>query len=291
MKLSTEAKVGMMITISFTLFIVIIGLLAQFSINRSGYSVRILYTFLNGLNVGAPAKIGGGIKVGEVTDIIQSNERTEVILWIDNKYRIPKSASFAIFTTGVIGEKYINIIVPAITENEGYLQEGDVKYGIDPASFDKMMQTFQSFLQDKSGGEILADIFTNSSRFVENMNEIVEDNKYDIKASVVMTKSTIENFSVQTRVLMNHINSLAKNMSELSEENKDDISITLRNLSETTTSLNRLVHRVESGRGTIGRLMYDEEVYNNLRDASIYARDLFYDIKQDPSKLFFKSNR
>ncbi len=291
MKLSTEAKVGFMITLSFTLFIVIIGTLAQFSINKSGYSIRLMFTFLNDLHVGAPAKIGGGIKVGEVTAINQSNEKTEVILWIDNKYKIPKSASFAIFTTGVIGEKYINIIVPKITENEGYLQEGDVKYGIDPASFDKMMQTFQSFLQDKSGGEILADIFTNSSRFVENMNEIVEDNKYDIKASVVMTKSTIENMSLQTKILMNHINTLAKNMSELSEENKDDINITLRNLSETTTSLNRLVQRIESGRGTIGRLMYDEEVYNNLRDASIYARDLFYDIKQDPSKLFFKSNR
>ncbi|MFW5807786.1 MAG: MlaD family protein [Spirochaetota bacterium] len=291
MKLSTEAKVGLMITISFTLFIVIIGLLAEFSVNRSGYNIRLLYTFLNDLHVGAPAKIAGGIKIGEVTEINQSDEKTEVVLWIDNKYKIPKSASFAIFTTGIIGEKYINVIIPSVSENDGYLQEGDVKYGIDPASFDRMMQTFQSFLQDKSGGEILADIFTNSSQFVENVNEIVEDNKYDVKASVVMTKSTIENMSAQTKILMNHINTLAKNMSDLSSENKDDINITLRNLSETTTSLNRLVHRIESGRGTIGRLMYDEEVYNNLRDASIYARDLFYDLKQDPSKLFFKSNR
>lgn len=291
MKVSTEARVGLMIMVSFTLFIVIIGMLAKFNINRSGYNIRLYFTFLNDLNVGAPVKIGGGIKIGEVAQIRQSNEKTEVTIWIDNKYKLSKSTSFAIFTTGVIGEKYINVIVPALTENEGYLEDGDVKYGIDPASFDRMMQTFQSFLQDKSGGEILADIFTNSSKFVENVNDLVEDNKYDVKASVTMTKSTIENLSVQTRILMSHMNKLAKNMSDLSEENKADINITLKNLSETTTSLNKLMARMESGRGTVGRLMYDEEVYNNLRDASIYARDLFYDLKQDPSKLFFKSNR
>ncbi|MDA3901282.1 MAG: MlaD family protein [Spirochaetes bacterium] len=291
MKITTEAKVGMMITFSFTLFIVIVALLAQFNINRSGYHLRLYFSFLNDLKTGAAVKIGGGIQIGQVVEINQSQDKTVVKIWIDNEYKLSKSTSFAIFTTGVIGEKYVNVIVPAVTDNSGYLQDGDIKYGIDPASFDRMMQTFQSFLQDRDGGEILADIFMNSSKFVENMNEIVEDNKYDVKSSVVMAKSTIENLNVQTRELMYNVNKLAKNMSDISTDNKADIDSTLKNLSQTTTSLNKLVYRLENGRGTIGRLMYDEEIYNNLRDASIYARDLFYDLKQDPSKLFFKSSR
>lgn len=291
MRLSTEAKVGMLITLSFTLFIVIIGTLAKININRSGYNITLYFTFLNDLNEGAAVKIGGGIKIGEVREIRQSNEKTEVILWIDNKYRLSRSTTFAIFTTGLIGEKYVNVIVPAISDNNGYLQDGDVKYGMDPASFDKMMQTFQSFLEGKDGGEVLAEIFRNSNSFVGNMNEIVEDNKYDVKSSVVMTKATIENLNRQTNLLMNHLNTLGKNVADLSEQNKDDINITLKNLSETSKSLNDITYRLDKGKGTIGRLLTDEEIYNNLRDASIYFRDLAYDLKQDPSRLFFKSNR
>lgn len=291
MRLSTEAKVGMLITISFTVFIVLIGALAKININQSGYKITLYFSFLNDLQEGSAVKIGGGIKIGEVREIRQSNEKTEVVIWIDNKYRLSRSTTFAIFTTGLIGEKYINVIVPAISDNTGYLQEGDVKYGIDPASFDKMMQTFQSFLQEKDGGEILAEIFRNSNSFVGNMNELVEDNKYDVKSSVVMTKATIENLNRQTDLLMNHLNRLGKNVADLSEQNKDDINITLKNLSETSKSLNDITYRLDKGRGTIGRLLTDEEIYNNLRDASIYFRDLAYDLKQDPSKLFFKTNR
>ena len=91
MKLSTESKVGMMVTLSFTVLIAVIALLARVSINRNGYNLRIYYTFLSDLRVSAPVKIGGGIKIGEVQEIKQSAEKTEVILWINNEYKLPRS--------------------------------------------------------------------------------------------------------------------------------------------------------------------------------------------------------
>lgn len=287
MKVSTEAKVGMMVTISFTIFIILVAVLAKFSVSSNGYQVRIYYSFLNDLRVGASVKVGGGIKIGEVKEIKQSGEKTEVVVWIDKQYRLPKSSTFAIFTTGMIGEKYINCVVPAIRGNEGFIEDGEVRYGIDPASFDKMMQTFQSFLTDKDGGQILADIFQNSSRFVETLNNIALENRYDIKTSVTMTKTTITELSVQTRVFMNELNVLTKNLSDITKANKEDITIALRNLSETTASMNKILYRIENGKGTIGKLMTDEEIYNNLRDASIYAKDFTYILKQNPSLILY----
>ncbi|MBN1499369.1 MAG: MCE family protein [Spirochaetes bacterium] len=287
MRISTEAKVGMMITFSFTVFIVMVAVLAKFNVSRSGYNIKLYYSFLNDLRVGAAAKIGGGIKIGEVKDISQSGDKTIITLWIDNKYKLTKSTTFAIFTTGLIGEKYINVIVPSIQTNEGYLKDGDVKYGIDPASFDKMMQTFESFMTDKSGGEILADIFQNSSRFVDNLNSIAEENRSDIRSSVTTTRVMVYDLQAQTKIMMEELNKLAKNSAEISEVNKEDIKITLRNLSETTDNLNKIIYRLENGDGTLGKLITDDEIYNNLRDASIYARDLFEMLKKDPNKLFF----
>jgi phospholipid/cholesterol/gamma-HCH transport system substrate-binding protein len=287
MKLSNEARVGLLVTVSFTTFILTVALLANISLSRAGYTIHVYFSFLNDLRTGAAVKIGGGIKIGQVQEIKQSDEKTEVILWIDNKYKLPKSTSFAIFTTGLIGEKYINVIVPALITDEGFIADGEIRYGIDPASFDRMMQTFQSFMSDKDGGEILANIFKNSNRFVGNLNGMVDENRYDVKRTVLMAKSMMADLSVQTNTLMTQLNLLSKNAADLSERNKEDISLTLRNISETTSSMNKIAYRLENGRGTLGKLLTDEEVYNNIRDASIYARDLFKQLQKDPSNLLY----
>lgn len=286
MKLSNEARVGLLVTVSFTIFIVMVGVLAKINIAQSGYMLRVYFGFLNDLRKGAPVKIAGGITIGQVQDIKQSGEKTQVDIWIDKKFKLIKKTKFAIFTTGIIGEKYINVFVPPSYDVEEFFENGDMVYGIDPPSFDQMMLTFQGFL-DKEGSQILAEIFQNSNRFVDNLNKITAENRGDIRTSVVMLKGMIGTLTVKSQLLMDQLNQLTRNMAELSEKNKQDVSIALRQISETTSSLNKIIYRIESGRGTLGKLISDEEVYNNLRDASIYAKDLFYKLNQDPSKLFF----
>jgi len=291
MRLNNEAKVGIVIVVSFTFFIAIIALLAQISVSRSGYKLGIYFGFLNDLKVGAPVNIAGGIKIGQVTNIRQSGEKTEVTVWIDNRYRLIRNTKFAIFTQGIIGSKYINVFVPPSTVVDDFLKDGDRIYGIDPASFDQMMLVFQGFMQDKDGGEILADIFLNSREFVENLNLITRENRYDIRNSVLSAKASIVLFSQQMRIFMDQLNRFTANMSDLSERNKEDISITIRNLSEISSSLNKMVQRLEQGRGTMGKLLTDEEVYYNIKDASQSAKSLFNKLEQDPSKLFFKQKQ
>jgi phospholipid/cholesterol/gamma-HCH transport system substrate-binding protein len=290
MKLSNEARVGMLVTVSFTIFIVLVGVLAKINIAQSGYNLRIYFGFLNDLRRGAPVKIAGGITIGQVVDIKQSGEKTEVSVWVDRKFKLIKKTRFAIFTAGIIGEKYINVFVPPSLDVEDFFNDGDMVYGIDPPSFDQMMLTFQGFLE-KDGSQILAEIFQNSNRFVGNLNKITAENRGDIRNSVVIARNMIGSMAVKSQLLMDQLNQLTKNMAELSEKNKQDISITLRQISETTASLNKIIYRIDSGRGTLGKLIADEEIYNNLRDASRYAKDLFYKLDQDPSKLFFRQKR
>ncbi len=291
MKLNNEAKVGLMITVAFTVFITMIALLAKINVSRSGYNLRLYFGFLNGLAVSAPVRIAGGITIGYVDGIRQSGEKTEVTLWIEKKYTLLKTARFAIFTTGLIGEKYINVFIPPSVNVTEFYQDGDKIYAIDPASFDQMMLTFQSFMQDESGGEILADIFQNSKKFVANLNNIADENRYDIRKAVLSSKAMIVMLSTQTKILMNQLNKLTGNMAQLSEKNKEEISITLRNLSEITTSLNKIIYRLDKGQGTLGKLLVEEDIYHNLKDASISAKDLFRSLKKDPSKLFFKQKQ
>ena len=291
MKLNEEAKVGLMITVGFTLFIVMVALLAKINVSRSGYNLRVYFSFLNDLRAGAPVKIAGGIKIGYVATIRQSGEKTEVTLWIEKKFALVKNTKFAIFTSGLIGEKYINVFVPPSTDVEEFLMDGDKIYGMDPASFDQMMMTFQSFMQDESGGQVLAEIFQNSKKFTQNLNKISDENRYDIRQAIISAKEMVAHLNFQTKIMMANINKFSKNMADLSEKNREDINITLRNLSEISSNMNKIVFRIEKGRGTLGRLLNEEDIYNNLKDASISAKDLFRQLKQDPSKLFFRTQQ
>lgn len=291
MKLNNEARVGLMVTVSFTILLVLVGILAKVNIAQKGYRLKVYYGFLSDLRISAPVKIAGGIKIGYVEEISQSAEKSEVTVWLDRKYRLIRSSKFAIFTTGLIGEKYINVFVPPTVDVEEFLNDGDKVYGIDPPSFDQMMLTFQSFLQDKSGGQILAEIFQNSNKFVGNLNRIVDENRYDIKQTVSTSKGMMANLAIQSKILVDQLNVVSKNMAQISERNKEDISITLRNISEITSELNKIVFRIENGRGTLGRLLNDEEVYNNIKDASVFAKDLFYALKMDPSKLLYRQKK
>jgi ABC-type transporter Mla subunit MlaD len=262
MRLNSEAKVGLLIMVSFTAFILIIALLAKINVQAKGYKLGIYYGFLN--------------------------EKTEVIVWIDNKYRLIRDTRFAIFTKGLIGSKYINVFIPPSRNNENFYEDGDKVYGIDPPSFDQMMLIFQSFMNDQSGGEMLADIFINSRNFVENLNKITRENRGDIRTSVLATRSTILLFSQQMKIFMDELNRFTTNMSSLSEKNKEEINIAIKNISEISSNLNRIIQRLEQGRGSLGKLMTDEEVYYNIKDASVSAKELFNSLKQDPSKLFFR---
>jgi len=288
MKLSNEAKVGLMIIVSFSIFIGLVALLAKINVASSGYRLSIYFGFLNDLKVGAPVNIAGGIEIGRVIEIKQSGEKTEVVVWIDNKYRLIKDTSFAIFTKGIIGSKYINVFVPPSNNVEEFLKDGDKVYGVDPPSFDQMMLIFQTFMHGENGGELLAKIFKNSEQFVESLNKIAAENRGDVRQSIVAAKASIILFSQQMKIFMDELNRFTSNVASLSEKNKEEINITIRNMSEISSNLNKIIQRLEDGRGTLGKLMTDEEIYYNIKDASQSAKELFGQLKQDPSKLFFK---
>jgi hypothetical protein len=55
--------------------------------------------------------------------------------------------------------------------------------------------------------------------------------------------------------------------------------------------MNKIIYRIDSGRGTLGKIMTDEEIYNNIKDASISAKHLFYSLDKDPSKLIFPQKK
>lgn len=239
-------------------------------------------------------RISGGLPVGYVEHIFQKDLKTYVTISLnkDLKNKIPKRVEtvFAIYTTGLMGQKYINITIPDAKPNEVYFADGDEWVGIDPPSIDQMMMAFSSWFDGKNGGQVLAEIMKETETFLANLNGIVNENRGDIRTTIKQARESFTSLSAQLDTLMQKLNILSKNFTDISNQNKQDIQIMLENMSKISRDLNLITQRVNSGRGSVGKLIQDEELYKNANEAAYHARELFRKLEENPSLFLNKSN-
>jgi len=284
--------VGLMSLISIGVFIALLAILGRWQVSGEGLRISLKFRFLNNLSNGAPVRISGGLPVGYVEKIYQKDLKTYVQIYLqkDLQGKIPKRAEtvFAIYTTGLMGQKYINITIPDPKEKEEFFQSGDEWIGIDPPSIDQMMMAFSSWFDGKNGGQVLAEIMKETETFLANLNGIVNENRGDIRQTVRQARESFTSLSAQLDTLMQKLNILSKNFTDISNQNKQDIQIMLENMSKISRDLNLITQRVNSGRGSVGRLIQDEELYANANEAARHARDLFKKLEDNPWLIFNK---
>ncbi len=68
------------------------------------------------------------------------------------------------------------------------------------------------------------------------------------------------------------------------EKNIESIGLTLENFSLLTGSLDTIVYDISEGKGTIGKLLYDERLYDDLEG-------LAADLKENPWKLLYRPKK
>lgn len=290
----TRIAVGIMTLVSLATFIGLLALLSRWQISGEGMRLSLRFRFLNNLSTGAPVRISGGLPVGYVESIYEKDLRTyvQISLRKDLRDKIPKRAEtvFAIYTTGLMGQKYINITVPESKPNDAFFSDGDEWVGIDPPSIDQMMMAFSSWFDGKNGGQVLAEIMKETETFLANLNGIVNENRGDIRQTIRQARESFTSLSAQLETLMQKLNILSKNFTDISNQNKQDIQIMLENMSKISRDLNLITQRVNSGRGSVGKLIQDEELYKNANEAAFHARELFKKLEENPSLFINKSN-
>ncbi len=113
-----------------------------------------------------------------------------------------------------------------------------------------------------------------------------EDTQSFLEAKqIVIGKDPIAQEAISARVmevstkLENAVGGLDRLISD--EKNIDLIGTTLENLSSLTGGLDSLVLDMREGKGTVGRLLYDERLYDDLQG-------LTADLKEHPWKLLYR---
>ena len=125
-KRMTEIAVGMFIAAGMAALVMLalkVSNLASLSGGKT-YTVTARFENIGGLKVKSPVTMGG-VRIGRVTHIEFDQQIYEAVvsLSISDKYkRLPKDTSAAIFTSGLLGEQYVNLEPGA---EDQYLGDGD----------------------------------------------------------------------------------------------------------------------------------------------------------------------
>jgi phospholipid/cholesterol/gamma-HCH transport system substrate-binding protein len=268
-------------------------------------TLYVVYDNVEGLATSAPITINGLI-IGKVTGItLQNTGKLRVELQIKSDFPISKSSIVNIYEPGLIGGKQIQIVPnladPTMAETGDTLQGGIV-----PGLTALVGEQLTPLREKIESMVVSADVV------LKNFNTVLDaDTKNNLKNSIANLNATMAGFreaSGSLNTILNNnkgkldrtftnLDKVSSNFSKLSDTlAKADIGKTLRSLEDALAKVDNLMVQIESGKGTLGKLVKDEALYNNLDKTSKELELLIQDVRLNPTRyinvsLFGKKNK
>lgn len=306
MKLSREIKTAILVVGSVLLFIWGYSFLKGRNLFDNSRKFYVVYDNVEGLAPSAVVTVNG-LQVGKVNSITIDPKigKLKVEILMTNDIEIGKSTVASIYEPGFIGGKAI-ALVPNFTENQhakdGDYLVADVKLGLTASlsnalapiqtkvdsvltSLDKTLKSVNNVLDTKTQGELkntiteLNKTMTNFSSVSKNVDGLLTENKPKLNAAIANLDTTTKNF--------------AKISTDLEKAQIDKL---VKDLETTLGNVNALMADLESGKGTMGKLLKDDAMYNNLNKASKELNLLLEDVRLNPTRyinisVFGKKNK
>ncbi len=286
-KLTVEAKVGFFVVLG----IFILGYMAmkvgKLSFTREkGYDIEVFFDSVSGLSPDVPVEIAG-VEVGRVRDISLKDGKARVTLRIKPDVQIKKDAKAVIRTRGILGDKFIAL--DAGSETAPDIRPGERLLRTEPAmDLDSLMGTLQDVATDikkltgslaqvlggAEGEATLKEIFGDFKEMISTLNSTVQENRDNID------------------LIIANLSDFSKTLKALGGVNTDDVKKIVGNLSQASDRLgtlmdgmNRIVTRINEGKGSIGRLLGEEEAVDHLNAALASLREISEKINQGKGTL------
>jgi len=256
-KSANEMTVGIFVIIGFILLTLTLFFVSGVYLFRSGYHVKVRYEYVSILNKGAPVRMAG-VRVGEVSQVRLYFDETkkkncvEVKLFIEKGIEIRENYTFKIQGTHVLSEPHIEI--SPVAGDARLLNGDDMVEGISPVPVEALIDRAH---------EISDEISEMMKKFRAN----VED-----EGMIADLKTMVKNFSELSVALNTSVSGSEKELSQ-----------SVKNIEASTASLERILGQVESGEGTLGKLLMEDEIYNEMRA-------FVSDIRAHPWKLLKKDS-
>lgn len=237
-----------------------------------------------------------GVKVGTVTNVTLNTDPTkgvEVELTINKDYQIPVDSKAKIYSDGLMGGKAVEIVYGSSTEmlpNEGTIQT---------AKSTDLMELAGSEMENMLAKVTV--IMDNLTQTLESVNTLMAQNTASLTNIVSNVDGLTGNANQMLAKERVHLEQTLESLGKFSKslgDNADEIDAILGNLNtfsgqlaqsnlvaeveSTVAKLNEVLAAMNDKDGSVGKLLNDGELYENLTEASDNLSLLLEDLKENP---------
>ncbi len=274
------------ISVTLAIFIVIAGImwLEKSNFLVKGLSLNLVVQDAKGVTVGDEV-LYKGLAIGSVQNARISPKGIMLTIKLKENINIPTDSKFELKEISLLGEKAV-VIKPGHATT--YLKNGQTIYG----------QPEEGILDIAEGSK---NITANLGRILSNLDSLSgQKNMQALAQSIQQFRELLLRSNLLLKNSAPHLQGTLKDIHELTSENKAAIDSVLQamgsksaHLKESLIALHRitkrtdaLLTRLEQGHGTMGKLMKDDSLYNNLNRTILHLDSLILSIKKNPKKFF-----
>ncbi|WP_025741729.1 MlaD family protein [Aquimarina pacifica] len=294
MKFTREVKTGVLAICAIALLIFGYSLLKGKNLLENDRTFYAMYKNVEGLIPSSPVTING-LVVGQVVSINFADQEGNLIVKfnVDNDFSFSKNSQAKVYGGGLIGGKSLAIM--PIYEQGLEAKDGDTLPGRVEAGLLELVNDRLTPLQEKLEAAITdADTLLNSVNgilSVDNQNNLNSIFK-DLSVGVKNFRTTSERLDKMLAVNQEKLNSTFSNANEISTKlNKVSDSLANVNIGKIGKELETVLANFEkiskdlnAGKGTAGKLLKDEKLYDNLKDTSKQLELLLQDLRLNPKR-------
>lgn len=321
MKIRKEFKVGVVVLGAVGIMYAGINYLkgVNFLVNQDEYYA--VYDEIGGLSVANPVLLNG-YKVGQVYEMQLMPDASGRVLvsyiLSEKELKIPMDSEFRIFSSDLLGSKAVQLnfgdssvyAVPGDTlsaDIEESLSEA-VNRQIQPlknkaeeliANFDSVMTTVQSIFNEEAK-EDLSESFTSIREALSSfkntalrLDTLMIQERIKISAILANMQSITQNLAENNDNLTNILNNFEAISDSLAHA---DIKATVDNAKFALENASQIMEKINNGEGSMGMLINNDTLYNNLTNSSQELEWLLEDMRIHPNRylqfsVFGKRNK
>ncbi len=299
-----EFWIGLTVLVSLVVLFFGINYLKGINLFHTSNYYFVTYTDVQGLTQSAPITVNG-FKVGLVREIKYQYDNPGHILVelsLDNELKIPKGTK-AMIVSDMLGTASIDLIMGNAPD---YYKAGDALPGvISPGMMQAISEKVMPIMDETVPRvNMLLDTVTalagnpalNSSIYrLDNVLAGLEVSVATLNRAMVPMPSIMNNVSNtvggasqamgDVKQLAANLNKISQDLAVLSSVLKDaPVDSTLRNINATSRSLAQLAEQLNDPNSSLGLLMHDPALYNNINSLSVHLDSILVDVKRQPKR-------
>ena len=302
MKIANETKVGVLAVVAIAILVLGYSFLKGNDVFSSDNTYYATYERVDGLTESKPILVNG-YQIGRVSDmVLQEDGRIRAEFKVKRSYAIPSNTVARLASTDLLGGK---AIIFELGDGTTYAKDGDE---LTPGIQKNIMEQVEPI--QKKAEDIAAVLDSVLSSINNTINKDFQRNFNRSLNSIANSLQNLEGITGQLDGLVvserNRISHIVGNIESITENlknnnerignvlvNLDSITdqVAKANFAQTILSANKamsdfqsITDRINQGEGSIGMLLNDEQLYNNLNQASQNLEELIADMKARPGR-------